>query len=114
MFPLNNDTLNDAIKRRSIIDITSATIRQVCALAADLENEADEKMVHLEMGNPGLPAENVGLEAEIAALQNGVANIYPNIAGIPELKTWGSRFIKAFLDIEIPAKDVIPTVGSMQ
>ena len=114
MFPLNNDTLNDAIKRRSIIDITSATIRQVCALAADLENEADEKMVHLEMGNPGLPAENVGLEAEIDALQNGVANIYPNIAGIPELKTWGSRFIKAFLDIEIPAKDIIPTVGSMQ
>lgn len=114
MFPLNNETLNDAIKRLSIIDITSATIRQICSLAAELEGIAEEKMVHLEMGNPGLPAEQVGIDAEIDALKRGVANTYPNIAGIPDLKVWGERFIKAFLDIDIPNKGIIPTVGSMQ
>ncbi|MDE5808587.1 MAG: pyridoxal phosphate-dependent aminotransferase, partial [Muribaculaceae bacterium] len=82
--------------------------------AAELEGGAEEKMVHLEMGNPGLPAEEIGIEAEIAALKNGVANTYPNIAGIPELKTWGEKFIKAFLNINVPKKGIIPTVGSMQ
>ncbi|MDE6297172.1 MAG: pyridoxal phosphate-dependent aminotransferase [Muribaculaceae bacterium] len=114
MFPLDNNSLKDAITRLSIMDITSATIRQICSLAAELENEAGEKMVHLEMGNPGLPAEQIGVEAEINALRNGVANTYPNIQGIPDLKFWGEKFIKAFLDIEIPQKGIIPTVGSMQ
>ncbi|MDE5791858.1 MAG: pyridoxal phosphate-dependent aminotransferase [Muribaculaceae bacterium] len=114
MFPLNTETLNDAISRLSIIDITSATIRQICSLAAELEGIADEKMVHLEMGNPGLPAEQVGIEAEIEALKRGVANTYPNIAGIPELKSWGEKFIKAFLNLDVPKKGIIPTVGSMQ
>lgn len=114
MFPLHNDKLKETIDRLSIIDISSATIRQICALAAELEGEAKEKMVHLEMGNPGLPAEEVGVEAEIEALRKGVAGVYPNIAGIPELKLWGERFIKAFLDVDIPQKGIIPTVGSMQ
>lgn len=114
MFPLHQNVLKDAILRLSILDITSATIRQICSLAAELEKEAEEKMVHLEIGNPGLPAEQVGIDAEIEALKNGVANIYPNIAGIPELKKWGERFIKAFLDIDLPQKGIIPTVGSMQ
>ncbi|MDE6408785.1 MAG: pyridoxal phosphate-dependent aminotransferase [Muribaculaceae bacterium] len=114
MFPINNETLNDAISRLAIIDITSATIRQICSLAAELEGIAEEKMVHLEMGNPGLPAEQIGIEAEIESLKRGVANTYPNIAGIPELKLWGERFIKAFLDLDVPKKGIIPTVGSMQ
>ncbi|MDE6717855.1 MAG: pyridoxal phosphate-dependent aminotransferase, partial [Muribaculaceae bacterium] len=114
MFPLTNEKIGEAISDLSIIDIGSATIRQICALAARLETEAEEKMVHLEMGNPGLPAEEIGINAEIDALRSGVANTYPNIAGIPALKKWGSRFIKAFLNVDVPEKGVIPTVGSMQ
>ncbi|MDE5807801.1 MAG: pyridoxal phosphate-dependent aminotransferase, partial [Muribaculaceae bacterium] len=64
MFPLNNEKLAEAIERLAILDISSATIRQICALAAELEGVAEEKMVHLEMGNPGLPAEEIGIEAE--------------------------------------------------
>ena len=114
MFPLEQSKLDKAIELLSIIDITSATIRQVCALASLLEEEAGEKMVHLEMGNPGLPAEDVGIEAEISALREGVAGHYPNIAGIPSLKKNGSEFVKAFLGVEIPPKAIVPTVGSMQ
>ncbi len=94
--------------------MATATIRQIVALSVALESEANEKFVHLELGNPGLPASEFGIEAEITALRNGVANKYPAINGIPELKKAGSRFVKAFLNIDIPEKAIVPTVGSMQ
>lgn len=114
MFPLNKDILQASIDAVSIKDVSSATIRQICALAAELENIANESMVHLEIGNPGLPAEEIGINAEIEALRRGVAGIYPSIGGIPVLKKNGKKFIKAFLNIDIAEKGVIPTVGSMQ
>lgn len=98
----------------NIPNISSATIRQILALAVRLEAHLGEKFVHLEMGNPGLPASGIGIEAECEALRSGIANQYPNIAGIPKLKEAGSRFVKAFMDVDIPGRCIIPTVGSMQ
>lgn len=114
MFPISPEILSKTASELGIIDISTATIRQIVALSAALEKEANEKFVHLELGNPGLPASSVGIEAEVAALQAGVANTYPAINGIPELKKAGSRFVKAFMDVEIPEKAIVPTVGSMQ
>lgn len=114
MFPLSQQEFQEALKRLSIIDLPTATIRQVCSLAAEIEKVAGQRMVHLEMGNPGLEAERVGIAAEVAALERGIANQYPNIAGIPALKKAGKDFVKAFLDVDIPEKCVVPTVGSMQ
>lgn len=114
MFPLNNDTLEQAIKDLNILEITSATIRQVAALASRLEEEAGEDIIHLEIGNPGLDSESVGIEAEIKALRDGVANKYPDISGIKPLKENGAKFIKAFMDVDINPEGIIPTVGSMQ
>lgn len=114
MFPISQEILTKTASELGIIDISTATIRQIVALSSALEKEADEKFVHLELGNPGLPASSIGIEAEIAALKEGLANSYPAINGIPELKKAGSRFIKAFMDVEIPEKTIIPTVGSMQ
>lgn len=113
-FPLSNSILKEAIDRVGVLDMTTATIRQICAVAADMERASGEQFVHLEMGNPGLPASSVGIEAEIKALRDGVANQYPNITGIPKFKSAGSRFVKAFLDLDIPPRCIIPTVGSMQ
>lgn len=114
MLPISQDKLNEAIDRLGIVDIKSATIRQICALAAELEKESGEEFVHLEIGNPGLPAQQIGIEAECEALRSGIANQYPNIAGIKPLKEAGSRFVKAFLDLDINPQGIIPTVGSMQ
>lgn len=114
MFPIDKDTFDAVVRRLMILDLGSATIRQICTLAGEIEREAGGPMVHLEIGNPGLEAEQVGVRAEIHALECGVANKYPAIQGIPELKEAGSEFIKAFLDIDIPGKCIIPTVGSMQ
>ena len=114
MFPISNDSFDAAVERLSILDVDNATIRQICSLAGELEKEAGQPMVHLEIGNPGLEAEAIGVKAEIEALASGIANQYPPITGIPQLKKAGSNFIKAFLDIDIAPKGIVPTVGSMQ
>ena len=114
MFPVDKEVLDSILRDLSIPDVATATIRQICAVSAELENAAADRCVHLEIGNPGLPAENVGIECECNALRSGVANKYPDIAGIAPLKENASKFIKAFLDLDIPAKGIVPTVGSMQ
>lgn len=114
MFPISQEILDKTAADLGIVDISTATIRQIVSLSEALELEADEKFIHLELGNPGLPPSEIGVEAEIEALRRGVANSYPAITGIPELKKAASRFIKAFLDIDVPEKMIVPTVGSMQ
>lgn len=114
MYPISNEQLLSAMSERGIELLTKATIRQICAVAAGVEQQSGEPVIHLELGNPGLPASEIGVEAEIEALRDGVANKYPSIEGIPALKQAGERFVKAFFNIEVPAKNIIPTVGSMQ
>ena len=114
MFPLDKKVLQEALDELHIPDILGATIRQIGALANHLEGKADDEMIHLEIGNPGIPPEEIGVESEIEALRSGVANQYPDIAGVKPLKENGSKFIKAFLDVDISPKCIIPTVGSMQ
>lgn len=114
MIPVSTDTFQATLDTMNIPNIASATIRQIAALASRLQEHLGEEFVHLEMGNPGLPASEAGIEAEREALARGVANQYPNIAGIKPLKDAGSDFLKAFFDIDIPGRCIIPTVGSMQ
>lgn len=114
MKPIAESEFNKTMTRLGIQNLTTATIRQICALAGALEEISGEEFVRLELGNPGLMAETIGVEAECRALRNGVANKYPDVAGIPEIKKAGSDFIKAFLDLDVPPRCVVPTVGSMQ
>ncbi len=114
MFPIDNDTFDSAVKRLGIMSVADATIRQICSLAAELEKASGEEMIHLEIGNPGLQAEQIGTDAEIAILKEGIANTYPPIPGIPALKTAGHEFISRFLGVDINPQGIIPTVGSMQ
>lgn len=114
MFPITEERLDAILAEQGIDDIAKATIRQICSVSDALAAEAGEEFVHLEIGNPGLEASQTGVDAECEALRRGVANKYPNIAGIPELKANASRFAKAFLGIDVPGESFIPTVGSMQ
>lgn len=114
MKPVSTEIFNETMGMMHIPNIASATIRQIMALATRLQDHLGEEFVHLEMGNPGLPASQAGIEAEREALAAGIANQYPNIAGIKPLKDAGSDFLKAFFDIDIPGRCIVPTVGSMQ
>lgn len=111
---IDRPALDAVLEQMGIADISYATIRQAGEIARTLEREQNMEFLHLEMGIPGLPPARIGVEAECAALQSGIASIYPNMMGTPELKTQASRFLKAFLDIDVAPKGCIPTVGSMQ
>ena len=102
------------IKELEIEDFATASIRQVGAIVRTIEERTGTEYIHFEMGIPGLPPAEVGVKAECDALQKGVASVYPIIDGIPPLKAEASRFLKAFLNVDIAPEGCIPTVGSMQ
>lgn len=112
--PIPESAVNTAIEQMNIRNFEKATIREVVAIASKLEKDTGTEFIHMEMGVPGLPPSAVGVKAEIAALERGVASIYPVIDGLPELKNEASRFIKAFIDIDVAPQGCVPVVGSMQ
>ncbi|MBR6775916.1 MAG: pyridoxal phosphate-dependent aminotransferase, partial [Bacteroidales bacterium] len=59
-------------KDSNLPSIGKAGIREINKLARDLEAASGVKFIHMEMGNPGLPAVKAGVEAQIKALQDGV------------------------------------------
>lgn len=111
--PFQQSVVADVLQQMHIQCVGDATIRQTVALAEELERRTGEPFIHLEMGSPGLPASEIGVKAQQEALGRGIASVYPNISGIAPLKEQASRFVKAFLDIDVPAECIVPTVGSM-
>lgn len=111
--PFDKPMVDNVLKELHIDNPGKATIRQTVAIAEAIESRTGEKFIHLEIGSPGLPASHVGVEAQKKALDNGVAAVYPNISGIAPLKKAASRFVKAFLDIDVNLEGCVPTVGSM-
>ncbi len=114
MKPVSRQTVDEVLQRLDIVDIGRTTIRQCVNVSHELEWISGEKFVHLEFGIPGMNACKVGLDAQKEALDNGAASVYPPSCGIHELKENGSRFIKAFVGVEISPEGIVPTVGSMQ
>ncbi len=111
--PFKKEEVNEVMRQMHLTEVAKATIRQTVALSEALEARTGEKFVHLEMGSPGLPANQIGINAQKEALDSHVAQSYPNVAGIAPLKQEASRFIKAFLDIDVNPEGCVPTVGSM-
>lgn len=112
--PVNKEIIEKAKGKLQIKDLSRATIREVVAIANIIEKETGTEFVRMEMGVPGLAPAAVGVKAEIEALEKGLAAIYPPIDGIPSLKSEASRFIKAFVDLDISPECCVPVVGSMQ
>ena len=112
--PINKELIDNAIHDFNIQDFAKATIREVKSIAAYAEKESGVEFIKMEMGIPGLPAAEPGVKAQIEALKNGIAHSYPDIQGYPELKKQASRFVKAFIGIDIDPKGCVPVCGSMQ
>ena len=95
-------------------DINQLSIREVGKLVSMIEKESGEEFIHMEMGVPGLPASQIGIDAEREALAMGVGAAYPNIEGITVAKEEIARFAKLFMNLETSPAHCIPTVGGMQ
>ena len=109
----SEELVAEAVKELNIADLSSATIGEVLLVAQWLENKTGIPFIRMDQGSPGLPINKYGVEAEKAALDRGVGSQYPAAAGIPELKHEASRFVKAFLNVDITPRSCIPTVGSV-
>ena len=105
--------MKKAVEDLNIADLSKATIGEVLLVAQYLEKQTGIPFIRMDQGSPGLPVNGYGVEAEKAALDRGVGSQYPAAAGVPELKNEASRFVKAFMDIDISARSCIPTVGSV-
>lgn len=112
--PLDYQVVTSAVDEMQLGDFSGATIRDIAMLAGRLEKLTGEPFIRLEMGVPGLKPSRIGIEAEKQALDEGCAAIYPPNAGIERLKLAASRFIKAFIGIDLKPQGCIATVGSMQ
>jgi len=112
--PIPYDVVKQKIEESGLQKVGKASIREIVKLVSDIEAATGLKYVRMEMGVPGLEPSKIGIEAEIKALNSGVAQFYPIIDGIPPLKKEISRFVKNFINIDVDEKSCIPTVGSMQ
>jgi len=112
--PIKKDIVDGLIGELGIKDFAKATIREVKQVAAKAEKASGVEFIKMEMGIPGLPAAQVGVDAQIKALKNGIAHAYPDIQGATVLKQEASRFVKAFIGIDIEPEGCVPVCGSMQ
>jgi len=112
--PIPRETVDALIAQLGIQDFAKATIREVKQVAAMAEQASGVEFIKMEMGIPGLPAAAVGVKAQVQALEEGIAHSYPDIQGYPELKRQASRFVKAFIGVDVAAEGCVPVCGSMQ
>ncbi len=130
--PFSSELIEKAKNEAAINKLEDASIRQIKKLGDVLEKLSGEKILRMEMGIPGLPPAKGGILGQVGALlgygqndieekrikdiinlKKSVANIYPDIYGIRELKKEASIFVKNFLNLDIAPEYIFPTVGSM-
>ena len=109
----NEDLVASVAREMKVADLQNATIGDILLVASRLEELTGIPFIRMDQGSPGLPASRIGIEAEKAALDKGLGAQYPAAAGVPELKEAASRFVKAFIDIDISPRACLPTTGSV-
>ncbi len=113
--PITAEVVRRKIEESGLTKMGTAGIRELVRLVHEIEQETGERYIKMEMGVPGLPSPQVGIDAQIEALRSGtVASKYGMIDGLPALKREASRFAKLFLNIDLDASGCVPTVGAMQ
>ena len=95
-------------------DLSHATIGEILLAAQYLENKTGIPFVRMDQGSPGLPVNRYGVEAEKKALDSGICSQYPAAEGLKGLKEAASRFVKAFIDVDIDPRGCVPTTGSVE
>jgi aspartate/methionine/tyrosine aminotransferase len=112
--PISRSLVQAVAEKAGIPAPGRASIREIVNLINRIEKETGIRFVRMEMGIPGIKPPEIATEAEIEALKQGVASVYPPIEGVASLKKETSRFLKKYLDISIDPAGCIPTCGSMQ
>jgi len=112
--PVSADIIQAKIQESGLDIVGKGSIREIVHLVSEIERASGVKFIRMEMGVPGLECSSIGVEAEIEALNNGVASVYPPMEGLPALKEETAKFLKLFANVDFSPMGCIPTVGSMQ
>jgi len=112
--PLSTEVVGRIVAEQKL-DLAVASIREINRLVNAIERDQGVRFIRMEFGIPGLPAHPVAIEAEIRALrEQNVAHVYAPFDGVPALKEEASRFVKLFMNLDVPPSCCIPTVGTME
>lgn len=109
----SEELVGEVVEELKITNLEKATIGEVLLLASRLELKTGIPFIRMDQGVPGLKPCQIGIEAEKAALDSGIASMYPAAEGIPVLKEESARFVKAFMDVDISPASCIPVTGSV-
>ncbi len=112
--PFDTSYVDSFATKFGLENLGKATIREIVGMVNQIQEDSGVKFMRMEMGVPGLPPAEVGIQGEIDALRRGVASDYPMVDGVKALKEEASRFIKNFMNTDIKPEGCVPTVGSMQ
>ena len=114
VFPLEAKYLRKRLASWEI-DLRHVSIRELNRLVDELSTQYNVEFLRFEFGIPGLIPNQIGPEEESRILKENpqIPSIYPPFDGIPRLKEAAAEFIKKFLDIDVPPKSCIPSVGAM-
>lgn len=111
---VDSNLIAEVLQKMEVSELSQLSIRQLVSAVKAFEAATGQEFIHFEIGVPGLPASAIGVEAQKAALDRGVASVYPTLDGEPELKEAASAFVEAVIGTHISPRSIVPTVGSMQ
>ena len=112
--PFDRDAVRRIVEAQPF-DVRQASIREMNRLVNAIEDGLHVRFIRMEFGIPGLPTSPIAIEAEIEALRDRhVGHVYAPFDGVPELKEEAARFVKLFMDLDVPANCCVPTVGAME
>jgi aspartate/methionine/tyrosine aminotransferase len=80
--PIPREIIDNIAAKSGISAPGRASIREIVNLTNQVEKETGIRFIRMEMGVPGLKPPEIATQAEIEALNQGVAAIYPPIEGV--------------------------------
>lgn len=104
----------DAVLAATGFDRDTLSIRETNRLVSLIEQELGVSYIRMEFGIPNLPCDPVAYEfAHRADRERNASAQYAPFDGIPELKKEAARFVKNFINLDVPPQCCVPTVGAM-
>jgi len=112
--PLDAEAIRSVVTSQNF-NVRAASIREMNKLVNAIEQKLGVEFIRMEFGIPGLPVHPLALEAETRALrERNVGHVYAPFEGVPALKEEAAKFVKLYMDLDVPPTCCIPTVGAME
>jgi len=112
--PFDRDVVNEIVRAQGF-EVGRASIREMNHVVSQIEQKLGVKFIHMEFGIPGFETDRIAIDAEIQALrERKVSHVYAPYVGIPDLTEEAARFVRLFMNVEVPASSCYPTIGAMQ